>query len=129
MRISLTTLALLISLTSILYFSFCGQAAGIDDALNNAKKEGKVVMLELRSVGCKPCEQMKPVMERLGTNYTGKLEVIFVDVRKDRENGRRFGVTMMPTQVFLNKTGKELHRHIGYYGYEEILPVLKKAGI
>jgi len=48
---------------------------------------------------------------------------------RTRENGRRFGVTMMPTQVFLNKTGKELHRHIGYYGYEEILPVLKKAGI
>ena len=129
MRISITTLAFLISLTSILYFSSCNQAAGIDDALNNAKKEGKVVMLELRSVGCKPCEQMKPVMEKLRTNYRGKLEVIFVDVRKDRENGRRFGVTMIPTQVFLDKTGKELHRHIGYYGYEEILPVLKKEDI
>jgi thioredoxin 1 len=105
------------------------QAAGIDDVLNNAKKEGKVVMLELGSVGCIPCEQMKPVMEKLRTNYKDKLEVLFIDVRKDRENARRFGVAMIPTQVFLNKTGKEFHRHIGFYGYEEIVPVLEKAGL
>ena len=86
-------------------------------------------MLELGSVGCIPCEQMKPVMEKLRTNYKGKLEVLFVDVRKDRENGRRFGVTMIPTQVFLDKNGKEFHRHMGFYGYEEIEPVLKKAGL
>jgi len=106
-----------------------GDASEVDTILNNAKRDGKVVMLELGSVGCIPCEQMKPVMEKLRTNYKGKLEVIFVDVRKDRENGRRFGVTMIPTQVFLDKAGKEFHRHIGFYGYEEIEPVLKKAGL
>jgi len=118
---------LVISIVLMLYgFS---NAAGIDDVLNSAKKEGKIVMLELGSVGCIPCEQMKPVMEKLRTNYKGKLEVFFVDVRKDRENGRRFGVAMIPTQVFLDKNGKEFHRHIGFFGYDEIVPVLKKAGI
>ncbi|MDH4230945.1 MAG: thioredoxin family protein [Nitrospirota bacterium] len=116
-------------LLSLFALSGCSNAAGIDDVLNNAKKEGKVVMLELGSVGCIPCERMKPVMEKLRTNYKGKLEVIFVDVRKDRENGRRFGVAMIPTQVFLDKNGMEFHRHIGFYGYEEIEPVLKKAGL
>jgi thioredoxin 1 len=109
--------------------SGCSQAAGIDDALNSAKKEGKMVMLELGSVGCIPCEQMKPVMERLRTDYKGKLEVIFVDVRRDKENGRKFGVYVIPTQVFLDKGGREFHRHMGFYGYEEIVPVLKKGGI
>lgn len=86
-------------------------------------------MLELGSVGCIPCEQMKPVMAKLSSSYKGKLDVIFVDVRKDGESARRFGVTVIPTQVFLDKTGKEFHRHIGYYAYEEIVPVLKKAGL
>jgi len=122
-------IAVLVALLSLLVLGGGSQAAGIDDVLSNAKKEGKIVMLELGSVGCIPCEQMKPVMEKLRTNYKGKIEVIFIDVRKDRENGSRFGVTMIPTQVFLDKTGKELHRHIGFYGYEEIVPVLKKAGI
>jgi len=120
---------LLVALTIFTLLSGCSQAAGIDDVLNKARKEGRVVMLELGSVGCIPCEQMKPVMEKLRTSYKGKLEVIFIDVRKDRENGRRFGVTVIPTQVFLDKTGKEFHRHRGYYAYEEIVPELKKAGL
>ena len=86
-------------------------------------------MLELGSVGCIPCEQMKPVMAKLSDTYKGKLEVIFVDVRRDNKSGRQFGVYMIPTQVFLDKAGKEFHRHIGFYSYEEIAPVLKKAGI
>lgn len=113
----------------ILVFSNCSNAGGIDNLLNKAKKEGKAVMLELGSVGCIPCEQMKPVMERLKKDYKGKLEVIFIDVRVDRESARRFGVYVIPTQVFLDKNGREFYRHIGYYPYEEIVPVLKNAGL
>ncbi|MBI5633844.1 MAG: thioredoxin family protein [Nitrospirae bacterium] len=129
MKAKVERFSILFSLIAVIVFGGCSNAAGIDDVLNKAKKEGKIVMLELGSVGCIPCEQMKPVMEKLRTNYKGKIEVIFVDIRKDGENGRRFGVTMIPTQVFLDKAGKELHRHVGFYGYEEIVPVLKKAGI
>ena len=107
----------------------CGNAGEVDTMLSNAKRDGKIVMLELGSVGCVPCEQMKPVMERLKTNYKGKLDVIFVDVRKDRESARKFRVTLIPTQVFLDRNGQEFHRHMGYYPYEEIVPVLKKAGL
>ena len=104
-------------------------ASEVDAVLSKAKKEGKIVMLELGSVGCVPCEQMKAVMEKLKTNYKGKLEVFFVDVQKDRDTGRKFGVFAIPTQVFLDKNGKEFHRHMGFYAYEEIEPVLKKAGL
>jgi thioredoxin 1 len=122
------TLFIFIALISLV-LSGCSQEADINDALNNAKKEGRMVMLELGSLGCRPCEQMKPVMEKLRTNYGGKLEVFFVDVRKDRDTAQKFGVYVIPTQVFLDKNGKEFHRHMGFYGYEEIVPVLKKAGI
>lgn len=122
-------IVVLIGLLSFFALTGYSRASGIDDVLNSAKKEGKVVMLELGSVGYIPCEQMKPVMEKLRTNYNGKLEVIFVDIRRDRDTGRNFGVAMIPTQVFLDKKGKEFHRHIGYYSYEEIHAVLKKAGL
>lgn len=103
--------------------------ADVDRVLKDAQKQGRAVMLELGSVGCIPCEQMKPVMEKLRSYYKGKLEVFFVDVRKDHDTAQRFGAYVIPTQVFLDKNGKEFHRHIGFYGYEEIVPVLKKAGI
>ncbi len=106
-----------------------GFAADFDAMLTKAKADKKVVMLELGSVGCVPCEQMKPVMDKLTRNFKGKLEVIFVDVRKNTEPVRRFSVFVIPTQVFLDSNGKEFHRHIGYYDYDSIVPVLKKAGI
>lgn len=121
--ISLVFVLFMLAITS------CSDAGTLDDSLNRAKADGKIVMLELGSVGCIPCEQMRPVMAKLSDTYKGKLEVIFVDVRRDNKSGRQFGVHMIPTQVFLDKAGKEFHRHIGFYSYEEIAPVLKKAGI
>jgi len=116
-------------LTGILFLSGCSQAADLDKALAEAKKDGKIVMLELGSVGCIPCERMKPVMAKLSGTYKGKLDVIFIDVKKDHETARRFGVYMIPVQVFLDKEGKEFHRHVGFYPFDEIAPVLMKAGI
>jgi thioredoxin 1 len=119
----LTVLVIIVSLTG------CSQASDVDNVLAQAKKDGKVVMLELGSVGCIPCEQMKPVMDKLRSGYKDKLEVYFVDVRRDNATGRRFGAHMIPTQVFLDKDGKEFHRHVGFYAYDEITPVLKKVGL
>jgi len=119
----MTTVVLLMA------FAACSSAGDIDAALTKAKAEGKIVMLELGSVGCIPCEQMKPVMAKLSDTYKGKLDVIFIDVKKDHDAARRFGVYMIPVQVYLDRNGKEFHRHVGYYPYEEIVPMLKKAGI
>ena len=119
----LTVLVIILSLTD------CSQASDVDNVLTQAKKDGKVVMLELGSVGCIPCEQMKPVMDKLRSGYKDKLEVYFIDVRRDNATGRRFGAHMIPTQVFLDKDGKEFHRHVGFYAYDEITPVLKRAGL
>lgn len=116
-------------LVGIFLTADCSNAGGIDSLLNKAKNEGKVVMLEFGSEGCIPCEQMKPVMQKLRQNYGKKLEVIFVDIRQDRETGRRFRVFMIPTQVFLDKSGKEFHRHLGFYPYKEIDALLKQKGL
>jgi len=125
MRLKFAVLAVL----CLLIVSSCRAAGDVDAVLNKAKAEGKVVMLELGSVGCIPCEQMKPVLQKLRETYGNKLEVIFIDVRDDPRTGRRFRVVMMPTQVFLDRTGKEFHRHVGFYSYEEIESVLKKNGL
>jgi thioredoxin 1 len=120
---------LFVVLLNILLLSVCSHAGEVDDVLARSRKEGKSVMLELGSVGCIPCEQMKPEMQKLRDTYKGKLEVIFIDVRRDRDAAQKFNVYMIPTQVFLDKEGKEFHRHVGYYAYEDIAPVLKKQGL
>jgi thioredoxin-like negative regulator of GroEL len=126
MNVGRTSLAVLIG---IVFLAGCSRANDVDKVLAQAKKEGKVVMLELGSVGCVPCEQMKPVMEKLRTDHKDTLEVMFIDVRTEGAIGRQFGIHAIPTQVLMDRTGKEFHRHIGFYSYEEIAPVLKKAGL
>jgi thioredoxin 1 len=121
-------LFLAVFMTLLAQAEFC-RASEVDNVLSKANKDGKIVMLELGSVGCIPCEQMKPVMEKLRKYYGGQLEVFFVDVRKYREAAGRYGIYTIPTQVFIDKKGKEFSRHIGYFPYEEIVPVLKKAGL
>src|SRR5512135_3011511 len=86
----------LVVLLGVFLFSGLSNAGSLDDSLNKAKAEGKIVMLELGSVGCIPCEQMKPVMQKLRDSYQGKLDVIFVDVRKDHDTARRFNVHIIP---------------------------------
>jgi thioredoxin 1 len=104
-------------------------ASVLSDTLSNARKQGKIVMLEIGSTGCIPCEEMEPVLEKLRKNYTGKLEVLVVDVRWDRETPRLLGVRTIPTQIFIDKNGKEFHRHMGFYSYENIAALLKKNGL
>ncbi len=36
---------------------------------------------------------------------------------------------MMPTQVFLNEKGEEIHRHVGYYPEEQIDEFLQAQGL
>ncbi len=113
----------------LLMLSICGcSKAGtppLDSALKTARQEGKLVMLELGSVGCIPCENMKPVMERLRQSYGGRLAVIFVDVKRDQQAANRYGVRMIPVQVFLDGQGREFYRHLGFFPYEEIVPVIE----
>lgn len=129
--------AMLAAVLGVLLLSGCTQASDVNSNVNSnvttvlakAQKEGRLVMLELGSVGCVPCERMKPVMQKLRDTYKGKLEVLFIDVRVDRPSAVRFGVTMIPTQVFLDKRGKAFHRHVGFYDFDEIVPVLYQAGL
>jgi thioredoxin 1 len=72
---------------------------------------------------------MRPVMEKLTRNFGEKLEVVFIDIKRDRESAKKFRVFGIPTQVFLDRNGKEFHRHIGFYSYEDIQQVLKRFGL
>ncbi len=113
----------------LLLLSGCSQSGEVNTVLADAIKNGRIVMVELDSVDCTPCEQMKPVLQELRDTYKGKLDVLLIDVRNDRPSALRFGVTVIPTQIFLDRRGKEFHRHNGFYDFDKIVPVLYNAGL
>ena len=41
----------------------------------------------------------------------------------------KYGIKSIPTQVFLNETGKEYYRHVGFFPEEELVKVLQMKGV
>lgn len=110
-----------------LVFAISGHAATSKELLSMARTKGIPAMLEVGSVQCIPCRQMKPILDKMEKQYKDRLQVIFVDIGKDEEKklATMYGVFVIPTQIFLDKNGKEVARHVGFYPYEEIQRVLK----
>ncbi len=105
---------------------------------NNKDKPGiktiskaKVTFVELGSVNCIPCRQMQPVMKAIEKKYGDQINVVFYDVWQpdQRKYASEFGIKLIPTQVFLDESGKEFHRHEGFYPEAEIDKVLQWKGL
>jgi thioredoxin 1 len=89
----------------------------------------KVTFIELGADRCIPCRAMQPIMKEMAKEYAGKIQVVFYDVWKDPAPARKYGIQLIPTQVFIDQNGKEIHRHVGFYAKEEMLEMLKEKGI
>lgn len=101
--------------------------AGIQ--LNELPRKGTVTMLDLGADYCIPCKMMAPVLSKLKKEYQGRAEIIFIDVNKHPEQASRFKVRAIPTQIFFDKEGKEVDRHVGFLKEEAIIAKLKYLGV
>ncbi len=90
---------------------------------------GMVTMVDLGAKKCIPCKMMAPILVKIGKQYEGKAAIVFIDVWEHREQARRFGIQAIPTQIFFDKTGREVYRHVGFMDEKAIVNQLKKMGI
>jgi thioredoxin 1 len=91
--------------------------------------KGMVTMVDLGSDTCIPCKLMAPIMGKVEKKYRGKAAVILIDVRKNQEPIKRFGIRAIPTQIFFDKQGKEVYRHEGFMSEAEIDEVFQNMGV
>ncbi len=91
----------------------------------------KVTFIELGSIKCIPCKMMQPIMKEIEEEYKGQVKVVFYDVRtaEGRPYARKYGIRVIPTQVFLDKDGNEYFRHEGFFAKDELIKVLKRQGV
>ena len=57
--------------------------------------------IEFGSTGCHSCRQMEEVMEKIKTEYKGKVNVVFINLMEPEK-------------------GKEFFRHTGFYSADEL---------
>ena len=70
--------------------------------------KGMVTMIDLGATSCIPCKMMAPILKKLKKAYKGNAAIIFIDVWKHRGQSKRFGIRVIPTQLFFDKKGVRL---------------------
>ena len=86
-------------------------------------------LVDLGADKCVPCKMMAPILEELRANCVGRLDVKFIDVWKNRGASKKYGIRVIPTQIFISAEGKELFRHEGFFSKEDILAKWKEFGV
>ena len=104
-------------------------AVAVADAVASNIETKLPKLLDLGSNKCIPCKAMAPILEGLKKEYAGQMNVEFIDVWQNEDAGKQYGVEMIPTQIFFDATGKELFRHTGFFGKEDILAKWQELGV
>lgn len=86
-------------------------------------------LVDLGAGKCIPCKMMAPILEELKKSHAGAFEVVFIDVWENKEEAKKYGIEMIPTQIFFDAAGKERFRHQGFYSKEDILAKWKELGV
>jgi thioredoxin 1 len=90
---------------------------------------GKVTMVDIGAKKCIPCKMMAPILEELEKEYKDRAAIIFIDVWENPQAGRKFGIQLIPTQIFYTAEGKEVSRHEGFMDKAAIVAELEKLGV
>jgi thioredoxin 1 len=124
----LLTIMLLLAVLTLLS---CEKKEITEDRIHQEVKKNaaKITFVELGSVNCIPCRQMQPVMKSIEEKYGEQVKVEFHDIWKDKAPAQKYGIQLIPTQVFLDESGIEFFRHEGFFAEEEIIKLFESRGI
>lgn len=86
-------------------------------------------LLDLGAGKCVPCKAMAPILEELKKSHAATFTVEFIDVWKDPEAAKPYKIKLIPTQIFYAADGRELFRHQGFMGRDDILAKWKELGV
>jgi thioredoxin 1 len=100
-------------------------------SLEKSLGNGKPTLADFGWKICIPCKAMKPILEELAAEYSDRVNVLIVEVYDPAQEKlvTKHGIKSIPTQVFFDKNGKEVTRHIGFISKADILAQLNKIGV
>jgi thioredoxin 1 len=90
---------------------------------------GQPSIVKLGADWCPPCRQMKPVIKELTAELKGKVNVIDVDIDKERGLARQYKVNLIPTTLFFDRKGKNVGKVVGFRDKQQLREQLKKLGL
>ncbi|OFX33590.1 MAG: thioredoxin [Bacteroidetes bacterium GWA2_32_17] len=71
------------------------------------KFEGdKPCVIDFYADWCSPCKMVAPILEELGKEYEGKMNIYKVDTEDQQEIASVFGIRSIPSILFIPKEGQ-----------------------
>lgn len=87
------------------------------------------MLVDLGKGTCIPCKKMKPILDELKIEYQGKAIVRVIDLRYEPREARKYGIRLIPTQIFFDAEGNEVYRHEGFMDKKSIKMKFAEMGV
>jgi len=106
----------------------CSQSTATESPLDEALTNGEPTLAGFAGEEC-GCKDMRPTLEELADEYDGRCNIVIVEVMSHKDLARQYQITLTPAQVFLDSSGQEITRHVGYWSKEDVIDQLAKIGV
>lgn len=105
-------------------------SAGPGDALVSlARSSRKAVIADFGLGFCRQCREQAAILEEIRETYGDKVIVRMVNVGKEADLTKLYGVERIPTLVFIDPHGEVVLTKVGPLGYEEIRAQLSRMRV
>jgi thioredoxin 1 len=91
-----------------------------------ALSHSRPIILEFSREICPMCAYMNKVLQQLQAKYGDEIGVRILHYDPDDRLFRKYHVVLVPTQVLVDASGKEVYRHTGVFTLYELEKQLKQ---
>lgn len=101
----------------------------VQKALDRAKREGKLVLVDFYADWCGPCKRMlnETYKDPKVASELERFVFLKVDTDDHPQASKHFGVAGIPDARVLKPDGTEVARFVGFKGASEVLGILRAA--
>lgn len=86
------------------------------------------VLLDAWASWCAPCRSLAPTIDKLASEYAGRVKVVKLDVQSNPATANSYNVRSIPA-LFLFKNGQVIDQMLGAVPKQKIENMLSKHGI
>lgn len=87
--------------------------------------ENNKVLIDFYADWCGPCKMLAPIVHEFAEEFKERIKVVKVNVDDEPELTAKFGITSIPTLVFI-VNGSKYFKEVGYRSKAQLIQCLEK---
>lgn len=100
-----------------------------DNPLDKARGAGKPTLAIFSAASCCGPDKMISVKEALIKKYDSKINIVYIEPKKEQILAARYGIRAIPSQIIYDSKGIEYFRHSGFLSENDIVGKFGEMGV